>query len=204
MIRICREGNMLDRDSSINTGSVSSARLISLVMIIVLAITSGTFVGVIDFSGASVLTQLTENNPSWAWIAFASFLLMLMCALTPLPAEAVALSNGVIFGPVAGFFLTWSSAMTGALVTFLLSRKMLARSDLPLQQLAKIKTAEKWVRRWGIQGLFLARLFPMVPFFALNIGAALFPVSTRSYLLVTGFAIAPHILLISYFGASLH
>ena len=61
----------------------------------------------------------------------------------------------------------------------------------------------RWLRRWGRGGLLLARLIPVVPFFALNFAAALLPVTLRDYLLITAIAILPHAILFSLAGSYL-
>lgn len=146
------------------------------------------------------LQNLANNQHCYLILGF-SVMLMVICAITPLPAEAVTLTNGLLFGPLTGSLISWLSAMLGAYIAFLWSKRY---AD-PIKQ--KIQYEKKWskifsrIHQWGPLGFLLARLVPTVPFFALNIGAAFLPLTTRSYLAITGLAIVPHILIINYFGA---
>lgn len=137
---------------------------------------------------------------SWLVMLVISVLLMVLCALTPLPAEALSLANGIVFGPWAGALVTWVSAMLGALLGLLWGKKMVGRVRLRMEQNEAWHKVNDMIKRWGPIGFLSARLFPAVPFFVLNIGAALLPISLRKYLLITGVAIIPHILLISFVG----
>lgn len=146
------------------------------------------------------MNTLITNGDHWFLIVSISFLLMFVCAITPLPAEAVTVANGALFGPILGTLLTWVSAMFGAAVTFYLGRRLLQRSNMKLLEHDKYHRLMQWTNKWGVKGLMLARLIPVVPFFALNIGAAFLPVSGKKYLLVTGIGILPHIMIICCFS----
>lgn len=141
-----------------------------------------------------------SSDSHWLILISLSFFLMFVCATTPLPAEAITMANGIVFGPFLGTLITWISAMLSAGITFCYARRLLRKTQISLQEQDKYQKLNDWVDRYGVYGLMLARLIPIVPFFALNIGAALLPVSTRSYLLVTGVGILPHIMLICFFS----
>lgn len=155
----------------------------------------------IDFSDSITKWAAQENNLVIA--IFVSIVLMVLCAMTPLPAEAMALANGMIFGPLGGAIITWTSAVMGAYITFRVSKR--CKNSLLTKPVDKKKWAKvnNWIERWGTLGFLVARLIPAVPFFALNIGAAFLPITTRTYLLITGLAIIPHVLIFSFFGGLL-
>lgn len=144
--------------------------------------------------------QWPGSDNHWLIVIGLSFFLMFLCATTPLPAEAITVANGMVFGPVLGSLVTWVSAMLSAAITFWIGRRLLRDSQLNLLQQDKFQKINNWIIRYGIYGLLLARLIPIVPFFALNIGAAFLPVSTRNYLLITGIGILPHIMIICFFS----
>lgn len=145
-----------------------------------------------------------DISDHWLALVSISFLLMFICALTPLPAEAVTIANGAIFGPLLGALVTWLSAMVGAYITFIWSRTFLNKLNINVYNSQNFHRVSCWINKWGLYGFLLARLIPLVPFFTLNIGAALLPLSRRNYILITGIAILPHILIIcclgDYFG----
>ena len=146
------------------------------------------------------MNALITSGDHWLLIVGLSFLLMFVCAITPLPAEAVTIANGALFGPLLGTLLTWVSAMFSAAITFHLGRRFLQRSNINVLKQEKYYRLTQWTNKWGVKGLMLARLIPVVPFFALNLGAAFLPVSTKHYLLITGVGILPHISVICFFS----
>lgn len=138
------------------------------------------------------------SDSHWLAIVGISFMLMFVCALTPLPAEAVTVANGIVFGPVFGTVLTWMSAMASAAFIFLYGRHLLQRTRLNWSEHKQINNVETWMHKWGNQGFLLARLVPVIPFFALNIGAVFLPVTARNYMILTGIGILPHICIICF------
>src|SRR5690348_3331152 len=55
---------------------------------------------------------------SWgAWSAAVAVLLMVLHSFVPLPAEIIAIANGMLFGIWLGIALTWAGAMLGAVLS---------------------------------------------------------------------------------------
>lgn len=151
---------------------------------------------------AAMMYRMNTQN-HWLMLVTISFMLMFLCAITPLPAEAVTVANGIVFGPVLGTIVTWLSAMAGAGITFLYGRYLLQKSNTKFTDDTNYLKLKDMIQKWGNLGLVVARLLPVVPFFALNIGAAFLPVSTKNYFLITGVCILPHILIICFFSGHL-
>jgi len=151
---------------------------------------------------AAMMYRMNSQN-HWLVLVIISFLLMFLCAITPLPAEAVTIANGMVFGPVLGTLVTWVSAMTSAGVIFLYGRYLLEKTSTNLMEDKNYRKLNDIIHKWGNLGLIVARLVPVVPFFALNIGAAFLPVSTKNYFLITGVCILPHIMIICFFSGHL-
>ena len=149
-----------------------------------------------------LIEQWAQSGTGLIWVILSVTLLMILCAMTPLPAEAITLANGMIFGPLMGTAITWVSAMIGAYITYIYSKRFKDRIELNRQN-EKWQRINEWIERWGVLGFLVARLIPVVPFFALNMGAAFLPLSARSYLVITGIAILPHIVIICFFGGHL-
>ena len=158
------------------------------------------FSGILD---PELLAREAADGRHWSLLLMASFVLMLVCAATPLPAEVLAVANGLCFGPLAGAAVTWASATAAAAITFACSRHLLRRRGATAIVEARHPGLYYWLRRWGRGGLLLARLMPMIPFFTLNFAAALLPISLRDYLLITAIAILPHAVLFSVMGSYL-
>lgn len=124
-----------------------------------------------------------------------SFLIMLLCALTPIPAEIIALTNTLIFSPMEAFMVTWLSALASASIGYELGR---------LNCFDPCKTSKnskicRWLTRYGYKGLALMRLIPVVPFFALNICGGLFKLDRTKYVLITAVTIIPAVALLTFF-----
>ena len=151
---------------------------------------------------AAMMHRMNQQN-HWLILVTISFVLMFLCALTPMPAEAVTIANGIVFGPVLGTLVTWVSAMVGDGITFLYGRYILEKSCTKFTSDTNYRKLDNIIHKWGNLGLVVARLVPVVPFFALNIGAAFLPISTRNYFLITGVCILPHIIIICFFSGHL-
>ena len=125
-----------------------------------------------------------------------SFLIMLLCALTPLPAEIIAVTNALVFSPAEAFMVTWLSAIASASIGYELGR--LNCYDPCKAENSKIC---RWLVRYGYKGLALMRLLPLVPFFALNICAGFFKLSRTKYMVITSITIIPAVALLTFFPA---
>jgi uncharacterized membrane protein YdjX (TVP38/TMEM64 family) len=124
-----------------------------------------------------------------AWGAAASMLLMVLHSFVPVPAEIIAIANGMVFGVLLGVAITWAGAMLGALSAFALARG----AGRPL--LCRLVAAERrgpveaWTRRAG--SLLLLRLLPVVSFNAVNFAAGLAGVGWWRFLWTTALGILP-------------
>lgn len=147
--------------------------------------------------------QWAETDLGWPLLIILVSLIMILCAMTPLPAEALTLANGMLFGPLMGTIITWVSAMIGAYVTYAYSKRFKNKFEFKGYDDEKWRQVNDWIAKWGVLGFFLARLVPAIPFFALNVGAAFLPLNDRTYIMVTGIAILPHIVIICCLGEHL-
>jgi len=115
--------------------------------------------------------------------------LMVLHSFVPLPAEVIALGNGMIFGPTLGVAVTWSGAMLGAILSFALARWL----GLPFVRL--VLSAQGWRRlQWlprhaGM--LFAVRLVPVISFNLINYAAGLGGVGWWTFLWTTALGILP-------------
>lgn len=155
-------------------------------------------------TGISDISNWLENKRNHAWFICISILFMLVCALTPLPAEVIAILNITVYGPVMGAFITWVSAMLGAYLGFYITRRF-GSLEIECNVLnPKQKQAlKKLIDKKGALGFFIARLIPSFPFFLLNFLGGLLPISTMRYLLLTGIGIMPNIILLSFLADTL-
>jgi len=124
-----------------------------------------------------------------------SFLLMLLCALTPMPAEVIALGNALVFSPTEAFCVTWMSAVASASIGYELGRL----SEYDPCKINKDGKVCRLLNKHGYKGLAIMRLIPVVPFFALNIGGGIFKLNRRKFVVITAVTIAPAIALLTFF-----
>lgn len=139
--------------------------------------------------------ELTGGYDSKFVAYLISFLIMLLCALTPVPAEVIALTNTMIYSPGEAFMVTWLSALVSANLGYELGR-------LNCFDPCKTKKNGKiccWLTRYGYRGLALMRLIPVVPFFALNICGGLFKLDRSKYTVITAVTIVPAVALLTFF-----
>jgi len=125
----------------------------------------------------------------WAYV-FAP-LVMAGVAILPIPAEAPAMVNGALFGPIIGTLISWFGALLGAVLSFEMARAFGRPAAERFLRASAIERADDLVTRAGWRGLLLARCVPVIAFTALNWGAGLTPVSRWRFLWTTAIGIVP-------------
>lgn len=122
--------------------------------------------------------------------------LMMLHSLVPLfPAELVVLANGLVYGPLWGFLLSWVGAMLGACLGFAAARyggRRLAERFVSAERVGQFGAA---ARRFGVVGWLLVRLTPVISFNLVNYAAGLSPLSWWAFVWTTGLGILPVTLL---------
>jgi uncharacterized membrane protein YdjX (TVP38/TMEM64 family) len=142
-----------------------------------------------------------ETIGIWAYVA--APVIMAMVSILPIPAEAPAMMNGMLFGPTAGTTITWGGAMIGAWISFELARVLgrpLAERLIAPRALAKADAVAQDAGWWGLLG---ARLVPLIAFTALNWGAGLCSVPRWRFLWTTALGILPGAIVFTASGTGL-
>ena len=130
-----------------------------------------------------------EGRPALAALAFVA-VYVAVAALAMPGAVVLSLIGGFLFGRWFGTLLVIVGATAGALVVFLVARSTLGG---PLRRRAGAlgdRIAEG-MRGNAVEVLLVLRLVPVVPFFLVNLAAALFDVPVRTFVLTTAVGIAP-------------
>jgi uncharacterized membrane protein YdjX (TVP38/TMEM64 family) len=125
------------------------------------------------------------------WAYAVAPLVMAGVAILPIPAEAPAMVNGALFGPVGGTAVTWCGAMLGAVASFEIARAVGRPAAEKFVKPAALARADDLVQRAGWGGLLLARFMPLIAFTVLNWGAGLTPVRRWRFLWTTAIGIIP-------------
>jgi uncharacterized membrane protein YdjX (TVP38/TMEM64 family) len=145
--------------------------------------------------------QVANTIRSWgAWAMVGSVLLMMAHSFVPLPAEIIAIANGMVFGLIVGTMLTWIGAMFGAILAFALARwlgRQFVEAILPSRYAAAI---DEWTIEQGTPVLLVSRFLPVVSFNLINYAAGLTTVSWWTFLWTTGLGIAPLTFLMVFAG----
>lgn len=137
------------------------------------------------------------------WAYLVSPLVMATVSIFPIPAEAPAMANGVLFGPVVGSILTWSGAMLGAWISYEIAHaygRPIARRVVNPAALEKVDRVADSAGWWG---LLVLRFIPVVAFTAVNWGAGLCGVPRWRFLWTTAVGILPGVILFTSSGVGL-
>ncbi len=157
-----------------------------------------------DYFTAENLMNLFETYRSFG--PFFAILLPLLEAFLPfLPLIVFIVANVNSFGLWFGFLLSWIGACTGAIIVFILMRKL--NKFKFIQRLKQRKTFQKllaWVERRGFSPLFLILCFPFTPSAAINVVAGLSKISIWQFTLAVLSGKFVMVFIVSFIGQDLH
>ncbi len=105
-------------------------------------------------------------------------------ALSLLGAWTMSVAGGALFGPWLGVPLVSASSTLGATVAMLLARYVF-RDAVEARFPDFVARVNRGVARDGARYLFAARLTPLIPFFAVNLGVAVTRMRVRTFVPVT-------------------
>ena len=139
-----------------------------------------------------------------AYAALISFLLMIFQSIAaPLPAFLITFANATIWGWWRGAILSWSSAMAGAILCFMIAR--IAGRDVVEKLTTKfaMDSVEQYFERYGKHTILICRLLPFVSFDFVSYAAGLTSMSLAAFLIATGIGQLPATIVYSYVGGML-
>ncbi|MBZ5751382.1 TVP38/TMEM64 family protein [Metabacillus rhizolycopersici] len=131
-----------------------------------------------------------------------AILLPLVEAFFPfLPLVVFIVANANSFGLWLGFFLSWIGACLGAIIVFIIMRKL---GKLKFFQRLREKNAIKklltWIERRGFSPLFLILCFPFTPSSAINVVAGLSRINIWQFILAVLSGKLVMIFMVSFIG----
>ena len=142
-----------------------------------------------DIEPRRVATSLVEakgfvgGHPVGAALGFVA--LYVAFAIFALPGVwTMSVAGGALFGPWLGVPLVSLSSTAGATLAMLAAR-YLFRDAVATRFPGFVEKVDRGVARDGARWLFAARLTPVVPFFAVNLGVGLTRMPARTFALVT-------------------
>ena len=135
-----------------------------------------------------------------AWGPIAFIVTYITADVFLIPATALSLVAGALFGFVAGSVYTFIGAMLGSLAAFFTGRyvvrPLVTRRLDGNERFAQIDSA---ATRGGIKLVALLRLSPLLPYTVLNYALGVTRISARDYVIGTA-AILPGTLVYTYYG----
>jgi uncharacterized membrane protein YdjX (TVP38/TMEM64 family) len=152
----------------------------------------------------SALVEFRDAYYVWAMVVFV--LAYLVIVLLSLPAAVMAsMTGGFLFGLFPGGLLNLTSATLGALLVFLAVRAgfgegLRKRIDASEGRVQRLSVA---LRKNEVPMLIALRLLPIMPFFMVNLMAALFGVATLRFAWTTMIGIIPGGLVYTWVGVGL-
>jgi uncharacterized membrane protein YdjX (TVP38/TMEM64 family) len=166
--------------------------------IAVIAIALGLFFA-LDLQRYFTLDNLRDNNEALrAWVAASPLLTLAIFVAVYAAAVAISFPGATILTVFGGFlFGLWPgvpavvlAATIGAVVIFLASKTALG-DVLTGRAGGLVKSMEQGFRENELSYMFVLRLVPVFPFWAINIAAGVLGVSLRNFVIGTFFGIIP-------------
>ena len=193
----------------------TKANLTRLILLLVIAVVLVVYLAVpavntsvnqaMAVLGSANLDAVAAYIRSFGAYAMAfSFVLMVFSSLiAPLPAFMITLSNAAIFGWWQGAILSWSSAMAGAALCFLLARALGRDVIEKLAGRGALAGVESYFQKYGTKTILVCRLLPFVSFDAVSYFAGLTPIKFLPFFIATGLGQTPATIVYSYVGGML-
>ena len=151
-------------------------------------------------SKEAALRQYQQDH--WGLTFGIGYLLYASVTAFPIPgATVLTLAYGWYFGWLPGVILVSLASTTGATLAFLMSRYFF-REAVRKRFSKQFKAIETSLKREGPLYLFMLRLIPAVPFFALNTVMGLMPMSTVTYWWVSQIGMLPATIIFVFAGSS--
>ncbi len=182
--------------------SGAAARLLLLAVVLAAAILTVRHFGLLD--SARVPEYVSELRRVRTHPAAAPVFVLLYAVATvlALPGSVLTLVGGAVFGFGTGLLLNWTGALLGALGAFVLAQR-LGRESVRSLLGRRGERIERLSAAHGFGGVLRLRLIPIIPFNALNYGAALAGVRLRDYAAATALGILPGAAIYTWFADAL-
>ncbi|GFN32852.1 TVP38/TMEM64 family protein [Paenibacillus xylaniclasticus] len=119
----------------------------------------------------------------------------------PLPTLVIVGVNAAVYGLWLGFLYSWLGLVAGCVVTFLIMRRITGHPLLDkYARRRKVQRGLQWMRRNAFSYVFVLSIFPVGPFVAVNVAAAIARMRFRLYLIAVGAGKAIMVFAVSLVG----
>jgi uncharacterized membrane protein YdjX (TVP38/TMEM64 family) len=145
--------------------------------------------------------QWVQGQGAAGYLLYA--LVYVVCCVLIIPALALTLGSGAIFGFIAGSIVNVVAATIGATLAFLLARSVLRhRVERMTSNNAKFRALDRAITTEGTKIMWLVRLSGFPPFTWVNYAFGLTGISLGAFVVTTFFGIIPGTLAFTYAGAA--
>lgn len=121
-----------------------------------------------------------------------------------LPLVVFVFANAAAYGLWEGFILSWAGACAGAILVFLIIRKLGDKRFLiAVRRNKQVRRVTGWVERHGFGPLFLLMCFPFSPSSVINVVSALSKINVRQFILAVLMGKTVMIFSIAFIGSSI-
>ena len=151
------------------------------------------------------VAELLTAAEGWGWVGHVVLgLVYVVSTVALVPASALTLGIGFLYGPIEGTATVLPAATVGATLSFMLGRRML-RGWVAKQAArhARFGALEAAVAKDGFKILLLVRLSPVFPFNVVNYLFGLTSISLPRYMVGSFLAMLPGTLLYATIGSML-
>ncbi len=138
--------------------------------------------------------------PTW-WVFVGVFV---VAASIALPVGALwSMAGGLLFGTFWGGLAGWVSTSMAAWLSFLVMRWWLDRDNTKKIADPRLKGLANRLDHHSIELLMVLRIVPLIPFYLINVAAAMSPMPASRYLVASVVGLAPSTFLYAMVGHSL-
>ncbi len=124
-------------------------------------------------------------------------LILLQAFVAPIPAVFIYIANGIIFGAIGGFFISWIGSLLSAYLCFALVRhfdfNMRIKNDFLRKIMGFFETYQE-------KAVFVVRLMPFIPTDLASYAFGFTQIKSRYYIIGTALGQTPAILFYSVWG----
>lgn len=137
------------------------------------------------------------NAGGWGPVVFTAF--VTVGVLTFVPGSFLAITGGLLFGPLAGTLYTVIGAISGASLAFLIAR-YLAADWFSRRLKGSVGLLVHRIEDQGWRFIALVRLVPVLPFAVVNYSLGLMQIKLSHYVVTSLLCMIPGIFAYSYLG----
>lgn len=173
--------------------------IIALLVIFYISYSSDGFVHSIINSDEDALESFLNSFGIFSYLVFI-LLVILEVILAPIPALALYVAGGALFGTFLGGTLTLIGNLIGAFIAFWIARRYGRKFVEKRVDPNSRKKFDNFAEKYGIFSLFILRINPFTTSDLFSYLSGLTKMKVKHFLLGTGLGLTPMIFAQAYFG----